>query len=92
MRTVTITVTGEVQGVGFRYGLREAAEHAGAVGWVRNRRDGAVEARVTGDDETIEAVVRWAHEGPPASRVDQVRVEPDATAEPFPGFEIRPTA
>ncbi|MBM3715396.1 MAG: acylphosphatase [Actinobacteria bacterium] len=91
MRTVTITVEGRVQGVGFRYALQDAATAAGATGWVRNRRDGSVEAQVTGADAAVEAVIAWAHRGPASARVDRVTVaETEADASPT-DFEIRAT-
>lgn len=91
MRTVAITVHGRVQGVGFRYALQGEAQRLGARGWVRNRRDGSVEALVSGEDAVVDAVVAWAQEGPPAARVDAVDVVEggQTTAE---GFEIRATA
>ncbi|MFJ4038536.1 acylphosphatase [Microbacterium sp. NPDC090007] len=91
MRTVTITLSGRVQGVGFRYALQDEASRRGVAGWVRNRRDGSVEARLTGDPDAVEDVIAWAHEGPTAARVDDVDVL-DGVAEALEGFEIRPTA
>ena len=91
MRTVTITVHGRVQGVGFRYALHAAAQRAGARGWVRNRRDGTVEALIAGDAATVDAVIAWAHDGPPSARVERVdAADSDETAPE--GFEIRATA
>lgn len=91
MRTVTLTVTGRVQGVGFRYALQAEARRLGTDGWVRNRRDGAVEAVVSGDPDAVESVIAWAHDGPPAARVDDVDVHEGDTP-PAAGFEIRETA
>ncbi|MFF7684038.1 acylphosphatase [Microbacterium sp. NPDC007973] len=93
MRTVTITVTGLVQGVGFRYALRAEAERLGTRGWVRNRRDGAVEALVAGDPDAVEGVIAWAHDGPSSARVDDVDVLETGGADEIPSaFEIRDTA
>lgn len=92
MRTVTITVTGRVQGVGFRYALRAEAQRLGTRGWVRNRRDGAVEAFVAGDPDAVEAVIAWAHDGPPSARVGDVDVLEENVADGIPtGFDIRET-
>ena len=91
MRTVTITVSGRVQGVGFRYALQQEASRRGVAGWVHNRRDGRVEARLAGDADAVEDVIAWAHDGPPAAAVDDVDVL-DEAAEDATGFEIRPTA
>ena len=84
-------VEGRVQGVGFRMFVRERAEALGLSGWVRNRKDGSVEACVCGPETAIERIVAWAHKGPPAARVSSVSVSDsdEAAAE---HFEIRPTA
>lgn len=92
MATVEITVRGHVQGVGFRWALRAEAERAGASGWVRNRRDGTVEARVSGTPAAVDALVAWAHHGPPLSRVERVDVIDVPDAEHDAGFEIRASA
>ncbi len=90
MRTVTITVHGRVQGVGFRYALRAEAERSGVRGWVRNRRDGSVEALLAGEESAVSALLSWAHEGPPSARVDGVDVAEGSETAPA-GFEIRAT-
>ncbi|HEY2967548.1 MAG TPA: acylphosphatase [Casimicrobiaceae bacterium] len=85
-----LTISGQVQGVGFRYALADEARARNLRGWVRNRRDGSVEAVVAGPEADVEAVIAWARRGPPAARVSRVAVEPAATdvAE----FEIVSTA
>lgn len=55
---------GEVQGVGFRYSARHAADRLGVAGWVRNRADGTVEAEVEGDEASVQAMLDWLAEGP----------------------------
>jgi len=91
MRTVTMTVTGRVQGVGFRYTMQAEAQRLGVDGWVRNRRDGSVEAFLAGDPDAVEGVIAWAHDGPAGARVDDVDVV-EGTGESASGFEIRATA
>lgn len=91
MRTVMIMVHGRVQGVGFRYALEAAAQRAGARGWVRNRREGTVEALIAGDAATVDTVLAWAHQGPPSARVDGVDTA-ESSETPPDGFEIRATA
>jgi len=91
MRTVTITVHGRVQGVGFRYALREEARRAGVQGWVRNRRDGTVEALLAGDTAIVDSVLAWAHHGPPSAQVDRIDLAGSPETAPE-GFEIRATA
>lgn len=70
-----IVVSGRVQGVWFRRSMQEEAERLGVSGWVRNRRDGTVEAEAEGERGAVEALVAWAHEGPPGARVDAVHVQ-----------------
>ena len=67
-------VRGFVQGVGFRHAMRREAQRLGLHGWVRNRADGTVEAVAVGADVWLDALLRWAHHGPPAAHVDAVEV------------------
>lgn len=70
-----VTISGRVQGVGFRYALADEARARNLRGWVRNRREGTVEAVLAGVEADVEAVIAWAHHGPPAARVTEVVVE-----------------
>jgi acylphosphatase len=79
-----------VQGVGFRYHLCRVANEFGITGWVRNRRDGKVEAVVDGDPAAVAAIVDWARRGPRGSAVTDVAVE--ETDGTFSGFDWLPTA
>jgi acylphosphatase len=90
MRRVHVTVRGEVQGVGYRYTMRMVAREAGVAGWVRNRRDGAVEAEVEGTPGQVDEVLAWMAEGPPGSIVESATVT-DAAPTGERGFEVRPT-
>lgn len=90
MRRVHVTVRGEVQGVGYRYTMRMVARDAGVAGWVRNRRDGSVEAEIEGTDSQVDEVLAWMAEGPPGSLVDAATVT-DAEPTGERGFEVRPT-
>jgi acylphosphatase len=73
---VHLVVAGRVQGVAFRARAVAEATRLGLSGWVRNRMDGTVEARAEGTPEAVKAFVAWCHHGPPAAKVDQVRVDP----------------
>lgn len=89
-----LRIAGRVQGVGYRDSLRREALARGIAGWVRNRRDGTVEAVLQGDARGVEEVIAWARRGPPAARVDHVEAE-DAGGEyarPYSSFENLPTA
>ena len=85
-----LRIHGVVQGVGFRYSLHREAVRLGLAGWVRNRRDGTVEAVVAGPAAAVEAMVAWAHRGPPSARVDHVEVTPFEGE--FADFQQHPTA
>ena len=85
-----LVIRGRVQGVGFRYAFADEAQARSLNGWVRNRRDGSVEALVVGPESEIEAIIAWARRGPPAARVTEVTVE--ASCESAESFGIAPTA
>jgi acylphosphatase len=90
-RVVRVRVSGRVQGVGYRAWTAAAAGKLGLGGWVRNRRDGTVEAVLAGPAEAVEAMLKRCHEGPAASRVTALVI--DEVAGPAPAsFEILPTA
>ncbi|NDP42436.1 MAG: acylphosphatase [Aromatoleum sp.] len=86
-----LVISGRVQGVGFRYALIEVARESGIAGWVRNLRDGAVEALVQGDAVGVERTLAWCRRGPPSANVSNVAVAP-VPVEPLAGFELRPSA
>jgi acylphosphatase len=87
---VRILVSGRVQGVWYRGWTVKTASARGVRGWVRNRRDGRVEAMLIGPAEAVEAVIRDCHQGPPAARVEAV--ERFAAADDGSvGFDQRPT-
>ncbi|MDP2825762.1 MAG: acylphosphatase [Sulfuritalea sp.] len=90
MEVRRLLIRGIVQGVGFRYGMAAQARLLGIGGWVRNRRDGSVEATIAGDAAQIEAMLDWSRNGPAGAVVDQVMVE--TAGGDFTDFELRPTA
>ena len=73
-----MTISGQVQGVGFRYAVIGRARSRGVAGWVRNNSDGTVGAVFEGQPEAVDALVAWCRRGPPGARVDDVRVEMEA--------------
>lgn len=93
MKSRHIHVKGRVQGVGFRYALRDEAERLGITGWVRNRSDGSVEALVQGDAEALERLLAWTRRGPPAAQVVEVEIKPPAPQldRSYTRFEIWPS-
>jgi acylphosphatase len=89
MITRHLHITGRVQGVGFRFYTQRKAQELGLTGWVRNRRDGAVEAVIQGSPGAVETMIAWARNGPPSARVAEVRLT-EAGGE-YSGFETLPT-
>ena len=82
-------ITGRVQGVGFRFYARTAAEREGLHGWVRNLPDGGVEAVAEGEAESIERFERSIRHGPPGARVEHVDVEHTVPSSRDSGFLIK---
>lgn len=91
MKRAHVVISGDVQGVGYRYTMLIVARETGVSGWVRNRRDGTVEAEVEGTPEQVDEVLAWMAEGPPGSNVTDATVT-DAAPQGGRGFEVRPTA
>mgnify|MGYP002779277996 CR=1 FL=1 len=92
---VHFTVRGRVQGVGFRAWTAHQAELRGLTGWVRNRRDGAVEAVAAGPAQAVDLLLKACAQGPGGSRVDTLEVHARTAGPPPPdearGFAIRDT-
>jgi acylphosphatase len=89
-RTVRIRIEGRVQGVAFRDWMDRQARELALTGWVRNRRDGSVEAVLSGAAALVEDMLERCRQGPRAARVSDVAVlaEEDDT---YARFDIRPT-
>lgn len=81
MKRVHVYISGRVQGVFFRAETQRAADSFNLTGWVRNTKDGRVEALFEGEDANIDKMIDWCHVGPPAARVKEVLVE----KEPYTG-------
>ncbi|OFW17413.1 MAG: hypothetical protein A3F70_10525 [Acidobacteria bacterium RIFCSPLOWO2_12_FULL_67_14] len=84
-----LTISGRVQGVGFRYFALEAAAREGVTGWVRNLVDGRVEAHVEGEMEAVTRLERALRQGPRGARVDHVEVDGQEPTGRFVDFTIR---
>jgi acylphosphatase len=89
-----VSIRGRVQGVGFRAFVEYAALKRGIEGWVRNRRDGSVEAVFAGPPETVAALVEAVRHGPGrVQTIEEFPAGPDDVAERYRGelFSVLPT-
>src|SRR5271163_3143176 len=90
---IHVFAEGRVQGVGYRDFVRRSAERFGVSGWVRNRSDGSVEARLSGPSGSVEAVLVDMRKGPPFAEVANLRIEARQDSErAIDGFKVRTTA
>jgi acylphosphatase len=83
-----VIVEGRVQGVFFRAYTSDEAKKLGLTGWVRNRPEGTVEAVIEGDTDTVDAMLRWFHQGSPGSKVTKVNVSEEPPVGDSTTFEI----
>src|SRR5262245_65354815 len=90
-RSVRVRLEGRVQGVGFRYWTERVATNLGLDGWVRNRRDGGVEAVFSGPANKVAEMLERCKAGPRSAHVDLVKVLEEPTPPP-PDLDVRPTA
>jgi acylphosphatase len=88
--TRQLRLNGRVQGVFFRESMCREAARQGVSGWVRNRRDGSLEAMLQGEAAQVEALIAWARRGPPAAQVENMEIS-EGNGE-FSGFERLPNA
>lgn len=84
-----VLVSGDVQGISFRYYTKQKAISLGVKGWVRNLSSGEVEAIFEGLEDKIKEMIEWCKKGPWLTKVNNVRVEFSEYKGEFEGFEIR---
>ena len=91
-KTVHVTISGRVQGVFFRDWTRQNAQELGLDGWVRNLRDGRVEAVFSGEDRQVNIMLQLCRKGPGSAFVQKVKI--NILPKPFEdtGFSVRTTA
>jgi len=85
---VHLLVSGKVQGVFFRQALKVVAKKNNVLGWVRNLKDGRVEAILEGDNKSINSVTEWTRIGPANSRVDDIEVSNEEFKNEFSTFDV----
>ena len=94
---IQVVIRGQVQGVGYRAWVEYQAKASGLEGWVRNRRDGSVEAVFAGRPKIVAEMVALCRHGPPAARVEAVLKETAGAEElelrrPAEKFSVLPTS
>lgn len=82
-------ISGRVQGVWYRQSTFEKATSLGVYGWVRNLPDGRVELLAEGSKPALEALLAWAHEGPPMATVENVETNWETHTGDFRNFRVR---
>ncbi len=83
-----VFIRGKVQGVYFRQNTRIVATRYGVMGWVRNLKDGRVEAVLEGNEMDINRVIEWCYTGPPKAAVDDVDVKYEKYTGEFREFKV----
>lgn len=85
---IRIFVTGKVQGVFFRQALKVMAKKNDVFGWVKNLKDGRVEAVLEGDEEKVTRLIEWSHGGPANARVEDVKIQNEKFIGEFSKFDV----
>lgn len=85
-----LRIFGRVQGVYYRAWCAQTAQTMGLTGWVRNRKDGSVEALIIGDESRITRFISSCYQGPKSAKVETITVT-DSISPPVKGFDIRET-
>lgn len=86
-----VKISGRVQGVGFRHFTRQNAQDLGITGWVRNERNGDVEAVLQGEEENVQKMIDRLRSGPRTARVDDINVQDGIgeNTESYSGFFVK---
>ncbi len=87
-KRIRIIVTGKVQGVFFRQALKVMAKKNNVFGWVKNLKDGRVEAVLEGAEEKVSRLVEWSHGGPANARVEDVEIHNEKFSGEFLKFDV----
>lgn len=85
--TVTVVVTGKVQGVGYRHATVRQAHALGVKGWVQNMEDGSVHALLQGELDQIDRMLAWMRVGPPRARVEDLQDQDSDTERRYAFFQ-----
>ncbi len=92
MNSKLLRIYGKVQGVFYRNSMKEKALELSVTGWVRNRKNGSVEAYIQSQNKnTLKKMLEWSYQGPPASVVEKVEISHIEEQKEFLFFEIKET-
>jgi acylphosphatase len=90
IKHLTITITGKVQEVGFRFSALDEALELGLTGFVRNQGRNQVYIEVEGEVEKLKTYLRWCHTGPKGAKIDKVDYASSEDLKNFEGFAYEP--
>ena len=83
-----VYVSGDVQGVGFRYSAIRQAKNLGVTGWVRNLRDGRLEVLIEGEESDVHQMIAWCRHGPRGAEVMDIQTDIRPYTASFQDFEV----
>ena len=88
-KNVHVIISGRVQGVWFRANTRQKAEQLGITGWVRNTKEGNVEAIFEGEENQVNEMIQWCYRGPPLAKIKKVEIINQNTTNNYNEFSIK---
>jgi acylphosphatase len=91
-KAVRVIITGKVQGVFFRMETQRAAQRFRVNGWVRNKRDGTVEALFEGEPKNVDDIIDWCEGGPPMASVTDIQIHQISYSGKYVDFNVRHTS
>ena len=89
LKRVHILISGDVQGIGFRFSTIQVARDLKLTGWVRNNPESTVEIIAEGEEESLENLIAWAKEGPKPAKVANVKIDWQKPTGDFDSFDVR---
>jgi acylphosphatase len=89
MKAVLINIKGDVQGVSFRYWAEKKAKEYGVIGWAKNDHDGGVTIFAQGEEDAVNSLISWSHDGSPIATVENVSVEVADLDNSLKGFGVK---
>lgn len=89
MKAYKLKITGDVQGVSFRYFTRTEAENLGLTGWAQNEQDGSVTVFIQGEETAAQKLIEWAYAGSPMAAVEKVGIDEVESDDNIKGFEVK---